>query len=357
MEKKPKTIALVEIGGSHDECMHTQIEALKLASCRIVVVTTSAVLERNPHWKKEADFIELISFTGNKWLDFQRMRQLNQFFKNQRISAVVLNTAQGGHIRNLCLTAPKSIPFYGIIHTIRKFEGSFTQQLISLKIKNYLVLSDFLLEKIRTPKGIHIQSFYPIFYPSFETEIQKPTHEIWIVIAGGVEERRKDLTGFLTLLSAVKNQPITFIFLGKSNRDKPELAEFYSLIEKDKLENKLVLFDEFVSDATFDGYVKQADFLLPLIHPNTRSAEQYITKQISGMFNLSYSYKIPMLMHNAYQSISDLKKSTFFYEPESFEIDLKPALEKRFEKVKQITDEPKWKVEFQMRRFLEFIGV
>jgi hypothetical protein len=117
------------------------------------------------------------------------------------------------------------------------------------------------------------------------------------------------------------------------------------------------LFDDFVSDATFDGYVKQADFLLPLIHPNTRSAEQYIAKQISGMFNLSYSYKIPMLMHNAYQSTSDLEKSAFFYEPESFEIDLKPALEKRFEKVKQITDEPTWKVEFQMRRFLEFIGV
>jgi hypothetical protein len=52
-----------------------------------------------------------------------------------------------------------------------------------------------------------------------------------------------------------------------------------------------------------------------------------------------------------------LEKSAFFYEPESFEIDLKPALEKRSEKVKQITDEPTWKIEFQMRRFLEFIGV
>lgn len=357
MEKNPKTIALVEIGGSHDECMHTQIEALKLASCRIVLVTTSAVLERNPHWKKEVDLIELVSLTGSKWTDFQRMRQLNQFFKSQDVSAVVLNTAQGGHIRNLCLTAPKSIPFYGIIHTIRKFEGSFTQQLISLKIKNYLVLSDFLLEKIRVPKGIHIQSFYPILYPSFETEIQKPTNEIWIVIAGGVEERRKDLTGFLLLLSSVKNQPVKFIFLGKSNRDKPELTAFYESIAKNESENQLVLFDDFVSDATFDGYVKQADFLLPLIHPNTRSAEQYIAKQISGMFNLSYSYQIPMLIHQAYQSILDLEKSAFFYKPESFETDLKPAIEKRSEKVKQITDEPKWKIEFQLQRFLEFIGV
>ena len=65
------------------------------------------------------------------------------------------------------------VEFIGIIHTIRKFQGSFTQKLIHRKNRKYLLLSDFLLDKITTPKKLKVESFYPLDYPKFNLKITK----------------------------------------------------------------------------------------------------------------------------------------------------------------------------------------
>ncbi len=166
-----KRVALVEFGGSHDECMHTQIQALKTRGCEIFVVTTQEVLDRNPYWKDWVHEIKIIAFSRKKRADFALMMHLNRFFVENSISKVVLNTAQGGHVRNLSLFAPRKLEFFGLIHTIRKFQGSFTQKLIHRKIKKYLLLSDDLLAKIAVPSGLTVKSFYPVVYPHFELEI------------------------------------------------------------------------------------------------------------------------------------------------------------------------------------------
>src|SRR5690606_31802813 len=96
--------------------------------------------------------------------DFFAMVHLNKWLVKNKIDCVVANTAQGGHIRNLCLTASSHVKFFGIIHTIKLLKGSFTQVLISKKIKNYFVLNDTLKKYAGGQEGLTIHSFYPLSY-------------------------------------------------------------------------------------------------------------------------------------------------------------------------------------------------
>lgn len=350
-------VALVEFGGSHDECMHTQIHALKNKGCEVFVVTTREMLERNPFWQEWADEVKVIAFTRKKRADFALIMSLNRYFTENSISKVVLNTAQGGHVRNLCLLAPRKVEFFGIIHTIRKFQGSFTQKLIHKKIKKYFLLSDDLLAKVQVPKGLMVQSFYPVYYPQFGEEVPKGEQETWIMIAGGVEERRKDLKGFVTMLKNLEEKQVKFIFLGKSKAESEEFERFRKELEQIGKIGRVQFFFEFVSAGLFDAYLRKSDFLLPLVHPDTKSAEQYITNQISGMFNLAYSYKIPLLIHENYSGLPDFGPSAFFYNPGNFGEALREAISGRKSKVREIDAVEKWKLPYQEAAYCDFLGL
>lgn len=349
-------VALIELGGSHEECMLTQMIALKSINASITLICTPEIKARNPHFEKYVDAILVVDFTKKAWEDFKLILGINQFLKNNDFQKAVLNTAQGGHIRNLCLTAPKSVEFIGIIHTIRKFQGSFTQKIIHRKIRKYLLLSDFLLDKITIPKKLKVESFYPLDYPEFDLKITKRHSETWITVVGGVENRRKDLTGFLSMLENTTDENIKFIFLGKSDENKQEVVNFTAQIQAMKKSNQVLMFNDFIAADLFNAYIQSSDFLCPLIHPETQSAEQYISNQISGAFNLAYSYQIPLLIHESYREIKDLQNSSVFYNITNFDTILPNAIQNRSEIVAKIASIEKWKKEFQQKKFIEFLS-
>jgi hypothetical protein len=348
-------VALIELGGSHEECMLTQMIALKAINASITLICTPEIKARNPHFENYVDAILVVDFTKKTWQDFKLILGINHFLKSNDFQKAVLNTAQGGHIRNLCLTAPKSVEFIGIIHTIRKFQGSFTQILIHRKNRKYLLLSDFLLDKITTPKKLKVESFYPLDYPKFNLKITKTPSETWITIVGGVENRRKDLNGFLSMLEKTSNENIKFVFLGKSDDNKVEVVNFKAQIQAMNRTNQVITFNDFIAPDLFNAYLRLSDFLCPLIHPETQSAEQYISNQISGAFNLSYSYQIPLLIHEAYNEIEDLQNSSYFYNLLNFNSILPCAIQYRKEIVAKIASIEKWKKEFQQKKFVEFL--
>lgn len=295
-----ENIALVELGGSHDECLLSQFMALKNKGFHLTFVGTKDVWDRNPSWRPFVDQFHEIVFTGKAFPDFRLMLDLNAFFDKNKISKVVLNTAQGAHIRNLCLTSSRKTEFIGIIHTLRKFEGSFTQRLITRKIKKYIVLNDYFLPRIVKPKGVSIVSFYPLRFPHYETEVEKKPDEIWITIIGGVENRRKDLNGSIALMKSMEKENVRFIFLGKSTIESSEFHAFEMEIEQKKLKEKVIFFDHFVPAELFDAYLRKTDLIWPMVHPNTPSADQYLRNQISGAMNVAFGYKIPLLVHQDY---------------------------------------------------------
>lgn len=354
-EHTHKKIAIVELGGSHDECLLSQFYALKQAGCITYFISTYDLWERNQELQKIVDHFYLIEFNKKSFADFLRLRALNRYFCNQNISKVIFNTAQGAHVRNLCLLAAKKIEYIGLIHTSKKFTESFTQKIIHRKIKKYFVLNDFFLEKITPPKGIEVRSFYPLRFPAFSIEIPKPEGEIWIVIIGGVESRRKDLIGSIELMKTILHRNIQFIFLGKADPNDGFIKEFKSSTLKVGLASKIVLFDSFLTEDIFDAYLKKADFIWPMVHPETPSAKEYFKNQISGAMNISFAYHIPMLVHELYSKTwLDLKYS-FSYNLSSFAVDFDFASENRQKLVDQLKSEEKFNPEFQEAAYLDFL--
>jgi len=353
---KQQHVALVEFAGSHDECLLTQMKALNAIGIAIVLVTNQHLYDRNPAWKTYCNKVYFVEPTGKAIGDWRLMRKLVQFLKEQHVSKVVFNTAQGGHVRNLALLLPKNLQCYGIIHTIRKFQGSFTQKIINWKIKKYVVLSDDLLKRITPPKGISVGSFYPISFPQSPSTIEKPEGQTWITITGGVENRRKDLHSVIDFIINTP-QHIQYVFLGKTDIQHPDAQLFLAQITSKGLQGRIRYYTEFVDQHVFDSVLKQTDFLLPLIHPNTPSADQYINNQISGSFTIAVGYHIPLLIHEAYQTEEDLRISAHFYQLSNFPLELLTAINNRESYVNRIAQEPKWTKTYQYANYQSFLDV
>jgi len=353
---KNQRVALIEFGGSHDECLLTQMEALQTAGVEIMLVTNQLIWDRNPHLQRFCSEVYFIEPKGKAIGDFLLLRKLVKFLKVQGVTKAVFNTAQGGHVRNLAFLLPKSIECYGIIHTIRKFQGSSTQKVINRAVKKYLVLSDDLLKRITPVPGITVSSFYPVAFPHCMIVPDKPEGTFRITITGGVENRRKDLHRAVEFIEKTPEN-IRFVFLGKTDIHHPDAKQFLEQIREKQLESRITYYTEFTDHTTFDAVLKQTDLLLPLIHPGTPSAEQYISNQISGAFTIAFGYKIPLLIHEAYSSEEDLKLSAYFYKEETFPAALQVALAQREALSEKISSVEKWKQEFQEQNYLRFLGL
>lgn len=349
-----KRVAILEIGGSHDECILSQLIGLKQSGAWIVFCGTKEMFKKNSQFQYYSDEFHEVVLPQSMFGDFFAMVHLNKWFVKNKIDCVVANTAQGGHIRNLCLTASSHVKFFGIIHTIKLLKGSFTQALISKKIKNYFVLNDTLKKYAGEQNGINIHSFYPLSYPNFYTKIDKPQREIWIAVIGGVEYRRKDLNGFVEMAKTTEEH-VHFYFLGKSNRDSDEVKEFEKQLQLSKLSHRVHLFNNFMNEEDFDAYLKQTDGILPLVHPNTPSADEYFSRQISGAINVAFSYKIPMMIHEHYQDWEDFDQGVIFYDSETFEERFQQFQQNISGLKEQMKSNPKFSSDFQNQRFAEIV--
>lgn len=346
-------IALVEIGDSHDECMFAQLNALQSIHVKIYLIAHKNVAKR---LSEQYDFKEvlIIETTGSAFGDLKKMKQISCFLKEHSIKKVVFNTAQGGHIRNLRFMISKNIECYGIIHTIKKFNQSKTQRVIHKLIKRYAVLSDILVEGINTEFKTKVASYYPIEFPEFGSYFEKTKDEIWITIPGGIESRRKDLSALPKMIEQTPDN-VKFIFAGKSDLSRPELQELLKQLNKNGLISKIKYFEEHLSNESFYQIIHSSDLLMPLIHPNTPSAEEYPYNQISGSFNLAFGFRKPLLMHLAFSHLEDLRLSANFYEIESFGEDLQLALQNSTNKIAEITEQEKWDISFQRTNYLRFL--
>jgi len=348
------TIALIEIGGSHDECLLSQMHAIKSTGRKILLITFPEILERNPEFNKYIDDTLFVDMSGSKAERGKEVSRIWKKLKASKCEKAVLNTAEGNLVRLLCLKALfNKMEFIGIVHNTRKFEKSFTQTIINKKIKKYLLLSDNLLQSISPPSGIKVDYFYPLRFPTAQNWIEKKTHTI--VIIGGVEKRRKDLDGFLKIAQQAKDQNVKFIFLGKSNQELEEVIEFQKAINDLGLNDQIVTYDYFVPQKEFDTVIQNASLILPIVHPNTKSAEEYFKSRISGAMSVSFGYKIPMMIHEGYEHITEMKGASFYYNMESFGANLQQAIGNLNVKVDSMKSNGKYNVEFQEKRYVDFL--
>ncbi len=301
-------IALVELSSSHDECLYAQIKALKVQNISVHLICNEKLKDRVSIFNDITDF----TFLPSKLtlLDLFRLwRKLYHFDK------IIFNTASGIVIRNLLFFPfSKSTELIGIIHNTKKILTSGSQRFISRKVKKYFVLNDYLLDTIpNKPRTIKIASFYPICFPKPTVQQIKPSGDIWVCIPGQVETKRRDYLGFLDALKGFKIPPnIKFILLGKGAHKHGNGLEVRSKIEELGFSSQFRLWDDFIGTQEFNNYLYNADFILPLIHPEKESFHLY-THQITGAFNLAFGLKIPLLMHKVFKSNSDFTDTSLFY--------------------------------------------
>ena len=349
-----ETIALIEVGGSHDECLLTQMYALKSRGCSIVMICTQEIRERNPQFENYIDEFYIVSFRGGKFRRYSEMRRSLKFMEKKGATHAVLNTAQGDLIRNLCIQALfSSIEFIGIIHTTRKLKGSFTQKVINRKVKKYFLLSEYLLSTVEAPRNTKLDYFYPIRFEGQEFEKEENQH-LEITVIGGVENRRKDLDGFCEMIQGI-SEDVNFTFLGKSDPASEDVQQLEKRLEELNIRNRVQLFDSFVDQNEFLEQLQKTDVILPLIHPDTPSADQYFKNQIAGAMSVSFAFKIPMLLHNAYAHIEEMSPASFYYTQNKF-VDALKSLETSLESKKtEMRQHQPYAVEFQEKRFAEFV--
>jgi len=351
---KQKNIAFIELGGSHEEVLFPQIEILAGSGFNVsLIIRTSHFNRIKPI--RQAKTVLCINDEKNFFQRAMNLRRVLNFIKTNNIHSIIINTAQGAFIRDLCFFLPPYLNLTGISHNPQKIGHSFTQKFISRKIKKYLVLNDYILKNLPQLHGLSYSSFYPVFYP--HKHQPKNDNTLRVAIPGAIDFNRRDYEEILNNpLSQVLNKNIQFIFLG---RCKSEAARKYrEAVETKFLKKQSRFFDEFIPEARFFSILKTADIILPLITPGIKNFQLYKKYKVSGSINLAFGMKIPLLMHESLKSTEDYQTAAIFYkEGQLFqklnEIHANPdsiAIKK-----KDIEKEKKFNPEFQQKQYIDFV--
>jgi predicted nucleotide-binding protein (sugar kinase/HSP70/actin superfamily) len=115
------------------------------------------------------------------------------------------------------------------------------------------------------------------------------------------------------------------------------------------------LFDTFVSAEEFDAYLKVTDLIWPMVHPNTQSADEYFKNQISGAMNVSFAYKIPMLIHQEYGIQWEDFSNSITYNFENFAQKVQEGYEHKEDIQRALRENEKFDPLYQEKKYLEFI--
>lgn len=314
-----KNVALIEFNTWHQECLYPQLLFLTESGYQVLLV--------NDIRKKE--FIESLKLEDKCECLFFDFKKLKSFFQVRKellsrgITDIILNTAQGsGALKFSLLPFFKKMNWAGTLHNIAKLDSSFGQKLIARKVKKYYLLADYLTPNFPKDKGYTSAVFEPIFLPEVQAAaLSKPQDEVWICIPGYVEYKRRDYDYLLTIAKQLKQETegkkVKFVILGNAAKsDGPRLLEG---IKTAQAEDYFITFDHFIPEDVYEAYIKQADLLLPLIHPETPGGKSYTNHKISGTFSLAAGYGKIMLCHAMFEGIDQFNYAALFYNtPEEF---------------------------------------
>lgn len=304
-----KKIVLIEFSTSHTECLYSQILFLQEAGYHITLICEKKVEQI------VLDFMEDITclfFDFSKFISLFRVRS---FLLQQNLDSIILNTAQGSiPLKFFLLYFPKRFRFYGIIHNVHKLETSLGQKIISRKVRSYFVLSKYQYLHIMGSKKLSFNYFNPSFFPAYKNHekiLVEKGDEMWVVIPGTLEYKRRDYNFLIDFLKNFPMENLKFILLGNGSKGDGEVI--INKVKEHKMERFFIFFDDFVPNNLFQFYLQKADYLLPLIHPETEGSENYTKYKISGIFPLSFAYDIPLLCHIIFKGIEGFEYPAFFY--------------------------------------------
>lgn len=357
---KSKHVILVELENSHDECLYSQVLFLEQSHHKVSMILSPHSFQSTQKFHYLCENVAQLEMKHGLFNHWKLTQKIMRFRRKWKSKVIIFNTAQGSFVRDFSLlTLWHRVRVLGVLHTIKKLQGSFTQKLISLKIKKYYLLSLILSNQLSPKKRRKVQVFYPIFFhhPILPKPFQKEKFNI--IIPGGVETRRKDLKGFVDQFF---NQPIpahwNIIFAGKTEENNECFLRINNTIKLNNMNKQFVFYHGFIPQKEYFEIIEAGHVILPLIHPNTTSSDEYMSRQISGAFNLAYGFKTPMLIHKAYKKHEEFQCSSIFYNEEKLFDQIKSLDEDRNrleEKRKAIQNYSLFDFEVQQNNFLSWV--
>ena len=351
------TAAIVEIGGSHAECLYSQVLFLARAGIAVTLHCSVSLKDTVSHFKEvEQVYYYNFSKPHTRLSEWKALHQVWRRIQAEKPTYLLFNTAQGNRIRKLLLFPfSRKMQISGIIHQVNKLSGSGSQWFISQKVQHYFVLNDYLLAAIPAAFRKKASSFYPIFFPknALPVHLQKPPGEIWIVVPGLVEQKRRDYHLLLRQAGALLAMPQLRIFLcGNGWHAEGDGAALQLAYQEAGLGSLVVMFQDFVSNALMHSILAAADIIAPLLHPDTGSGSGYVSQQISGSFNLAFSHRKPLLMHEAFHHIPDFQENALFYTENTFAEILHNLPRLLAEISCRVYQDEKWDFAYQQKNFL-----
>ena len=353
---KTKRVAIIETGGSHEEIIYPQLIFLNTAGYTSNVVLRKDHLLRFKGYNLNEKYF-LVSPFRTVFHKVLALIKIIRFLKKQKIQYLILNTSQGAFIRDLCMFLPSKINVTGISHNPQKFGNSFTMRIISSRVKKFFVLNDYILDNMTNyDPSIKFESLYPVFYnnPLKKSAINRFFN---IVIPGAFDMNRRDYKILMKSLSRTTLHPeVRLVFLGRSN--STEANDYFQNLANYISIEQFIHFHDFIPDEEFFKFICEAELILPLITPEIPLFELYKNYKISGAVNLSFGFKIPMLMHSSLQTISDFQDTCIFYNDSNLTEIMNTAFFNRMlitQCADNIKNNVKFNVEYQKNKYLTFM--
>ena len=349
IEMDTKNIALIEFGGHIECCIYSQLRFLRDSGYRVHLVCLKS-FESTVKAFGNADEYHFLDEQSGPIGRIRQVRRIHRYLRANGIGKIVINSFSGEMVKLLLLFA-RGLDIFGIIHGTEKLSRSRWVRLLSGKVNGFFLLNDHLLQHCPTDIG-SIQSLYTIFFPEYPArELPKAEKEFWVCVPGQLEYKRRNYPGLLEELSADLNGNIRFILLGRSAHTGGDGADFRSKIRGN---DRFILFDDFVDEPLFHSYIARSDVILPLLGGRAR----YVKEAISASFNLSFGYRIPMVIEEELMFIEDLQVSAFSFSPGRLVEVLNRLYENREtirEKSREMSEHRKFSYEFQRKAYIRFI--
>lgn len=354
-----KKVALIEICGSHDECLYSQYRFLIEAGVDVHFIISDNLESRIQHYNDNLNILSL-NFNNKLSNDLLKLYKIHQYLIKNEIDKVIINTASNEIISKLIYFIPKQTKIFGIIHSLKKLTTSFSQSLINKRIKKYFVINDYLMSYVPKFSDTKFSSFYPIYFKESAIKIDKDDDDFWVAIPGSIEFIRRDYLGLIhNLDNRELPKNLKFLFLSNSKSKYSDAEKIKDLVKDKPLKDNFIFFDEFIMPEKLAAYLMKTDLILPLLNPGVANYHDYLNNQISGSFNLSFGFSVPMLMHPDFKSIDDFEVSSYFCKEDDFYDTLMNFYDNKnllYRKAQSIKDYKKFTFSYQQSKFLSFIN-
>ena len=309
-----RNAALVELGGSHDECLYSQAAFLNDGGFDVHLVVSENLRPRVEAFDNVAG-IHTLPVGGGELGSLKTAWRLHGLVGRLESRLVIFNTVHGAMVRYFTLLPGGGRRLAGVVHNILKLRDSTGQKIISRRIKRYLVLNDYLLDNRDDRLNVELDWFYPIFFPKYvAVDVGKDPGELWACIPGRVDFKRRDYEGLLLgLVDGGVPPGLRILFLGGFENEATR-ARVADLVTATGRHEAFTFLEGFTDHGTYQSHLAASDLVLPLLHPGTERFHEYSGVQISGAYNLAFAHRVPLLMERSFEKYGAFEDNSLFYD-------------------------------------------